>query len=162
MKLALIAVIGMLDMSASGQIPGFPEGRPLQMSPQISPTSPTPSRPTPPPSPPAHMLKTSRLSRHSRLSSNKPGIDWKHWQSAENFRYRTGSHRAVKWERYLELELTAPLVWLHFTEIYYGKTHLRDVALSPGHRSIQIKLAHAPVARWKWKVTAYPVSQKQP
>jgi hypothetical protein len=43
MKLALIlpVVIGTLDfeMSASGQIPGFPEGRPLQ----ISPTSPSPT-----------------------------------------------------------------------------------------------------------------------
>jgi hypothetical protein len=147
MKLALIlpAVIGMLDseMSASGQIPGFPDGRPLQMSP----TSPTPSRPTPTPSKPI---------------PNEPVIDWQHWQSVENYRYRIGSRRAGTWERYLELELTAPLVSLRFTQIHYGETRAEDVALSPDNRSIQIKLVYGPVAKWNWKVTAYPVAQKQP
>ena len=79
MKLALIlpVVIGTLDfeMSASGQIPGFPEGRPLQ----ISPTSPTPSRPNPTPIKP---------------TPNEPVIDWQHWQSVENYRYRIGSRLA--------------------------------------------------------------------
>jgi len=146
MKLALIlpAVIGMLDseMSALGQGPGFPDGRPLQ----ISPTSPTPSRPTPTPIKPI---------------PNEPVIDWQRWQSVENYRYRIGSRLAGKWERYLELELTAPLVSLRFTEIHYGEARAEDVALSPDNRSIQIKLVYGPVAKWNWKVTAYPVTQKQ-
>jgi hypothetical protein len=145
MKLALIlpAVIGMLDseMSASGQIPGFPDGRPLQ----ISPTSPTPSRPTP-----------------IKPTANEPVIDWQRWQSVENYRYRIGSRLAGKWERYLELQLTAPLVSLRFAEIHYGEARAEDVALSPDNPSIQIKLVYGPVAKWNWKVTAYPVTQKQP
>jgi len=147
MKLALIlpAVIGMLDseMSALGQIPGFPDGRPLQMSP----TSPAPGRPTP---------------THGKPIPSEPVIDWQHWQSVENYRYRTGSRLAGKWERYLELELTAPLVSLRFTGIHYGETSAEDVALSPDNRSIQIKLVHGPAAKWDWKATAYPVTQRQP
>ena len=147
MKLALIlpAVIGMLnsEMSALGQIPGFPGGSPLQMSP----TSPTPSRPTPTPIKPI---------------PNEPVIDWQHWQSVENYRYRIGSRRAGTWERHLELELTAPLVSLRFTEIHYGEARAEDVALSPDNRSIRIKLIYGPVAKWNWKVPAYPVTQKQP
>jgi hypothetical protein len=147
MKLALIlpAVIGMLDseISASGQIPGFPDGRPLQ----ISPTSPTPSRSTPTPIEP---------------TPNEPVIDWQHWQSAGNYRYRIGWRLAGNWERYLELELAAPLVSLRFSEIHYGEANAEDVALSPDNRSIRIKLIYGPVAKWNWKVTAYPVTEKQP
>jgi hypothetical protein len=147
MKLALIlaAIIGMLDceMSALGQIPGFPDGRPLQMSP----TSPTPSRSTPSPSKPI---------------PNDQGINWQHWQSLENYRYRIGSHLAGNWERYLELELTAPLVSLRFTGIRYGEASANDVVLSPDNRSIRIELIYGPVAKWDWKVTAYPITQKQP
>lgn len=147
MKLALIlpAIIGMLDseMSALGQIPGFPDGRPLEMSP----TSPTPSRPTPDPSKPI---------------PNEQVINWQHWQSFENYRYRIGSRLAGNWERYLELELTAPLVSLRFTGIRYGEASVNDVVLSPDNRSIRIKLVYGPVAKWSWNVTAYPVTQKQP
>ena len=143
MKLALIlpAVIGLLnsETSALGQIPGFPGGSPLQMSP----TSPTPSRPTPTPSKPI---------------PNEQGINWQHWQSVEHYRYRIGARLAGNWERYLELELTAPLVSLRFTEIRYGEARAEDVALSPDNLSIQIKLVHGPVAKWNWKVTAYPES----
>ena len=143
MKLALIlpAVIGVLnsETSALGQIPGFPGGSPLQMSP----TSPTPSQPSPTP------------------ANQSATIDWQHWQSVENYRYRIGSRLAGKWERDLELELTAPLVSLRFTEIHYGEARAEDVALSPDNRSIQIKLVYGPVAKWNWKVTAYPVTQKQ-
>ena len=60
------------------------------------------------------------------------------------------------------LELTAPLVSLRFSEIHYDEARAEDVALSPDNRSIPIKLVHGPVAKWKWKVTAYPVTQKQP
>ena len=144
MKLALIlpAVIAMLDseMSALGQGPGFPDGRPLR----ISPTSPTPRRPNPTPSKPI---------------PNEPVIDWQHWQSVENYRYRIGSRLAGKWERYLELELTAPLVSLRFTEIHYGEARAEDVTLFPDNRSIQIKLVYRPLAKWNWKVTAYPVTR---
>jgi hypothetical protein len=80
----------------------------------------------------------------------------------ENYRYRIGSRLAGKWERYLELELTAPLVSLRFTEIRYGEARAEDVALSPDNLSIQIKLVYGPVANWNWKVTAYPVTQNQP
>ena len=114
---------------------------------QISPTSPTPSRPNPTPIKP---------------TPNEPVIDWQHWQSAGNYRYRIGWRLAGNWERYLELELTAPLVSLRFAEIHYGEAHAEDVALSPDNRSIQIKLLYGPVAKWNWKVTAYPVTQKQP
>ena len=147
MKLALIlpAVIGMLDseISALGQIPGFPDGRPLRMSPP----SPTPSRPTPPP---------------SKTIPKEPVIDWQHWQSVENYRYRIGSRLAGNWERYLELELTAPLISLRFTEINYGEARANDVVLSADNRSIQIKLVYGPVTKWSWNVAAYPVTQKQP
>jgi hypothetical protein len=147
MKLALIlpAIIGMLDseMSALGQIPGFPDGRPLEMSP----TSPTPSRPTPTPSKP--------------IPSDQV-INWQHWQSFRNYRCRKGSRLAGNWERYLELELTAPLVSLRFTGIRYGEASVNHVVLSPDNRSIQIKLVYGPVAKWRWNVTAYPVTQKQP
>ena len=147
MKLALIlpAVIGMLDseMSALGQIPGFPDGRPLRMS---SP-SPTPSQPTPPP---------------SKTIPKEPVIDWQHWQSVENYRYRIGSRLAGNWERYLELELTAPLISLRFIEINYGEARANDVVLSADNRSIQIKLVYGPVAKWSWNVAANPVTQKQP
>jgi hypothetical protein len=78
MKVALIlpAVIGMLDsgMSASGQIPGFPDGRPLQMSP----TSPTPSRPTPTPSKPIPnepiIDRQHHLRRHHPAGRTRPGL----------------------------------------------------------------------------------------
>ena len=147
MKLALIlsAIIGMLDceISALGQIPGFPDGQPLRMSPP----SPTPNRPTPSP---------------SKTIPKEPVIDWQHWQSMENYRYRIGSRLAGNWERYLELELTAPLVSLRFTEIRYGEARANDVVLSPDNHSIQIKLVYGPVAKWSWNVTAYPVTQKQP
>jgi hypothetical protein len=147
MKLALIlpAVIGMLyfEMSVLGQGPGFSDGRPLQ----ISPTSPTPSPPTPTPSKPI---------------PNKQVINWQHWQSVENFRYRIGSRLAGNRERYLELELTAPLVSLRVTGIHYGEASVNDVVLSPDNRSIRIKLVYGPAAKWGWNVTAYPVTQKQP
>ena len=147
MNLALIlpAVIGMLifEMSASGQIPGFPDGRPLRMLP----TSPTPSRPTPSPSKPI---------------PNEPVIAWQRWQSVENYRYRIGSRLAGNWERYLELELTAPLVSLRFTEIHYGEARAEDIALNPDTRSIQIKLVYGPAAKWSWNVISSPVTQKRP
>ena len=172
MKLALIlpAVIGMLDseMSALGQIPGFPDGRPLQMPP----TSRTPSRPSPTPSKPIpipgfpdgrplQMSPTSPTpSRPSPTPANQSAtIDWQHWQSVENYRYRIGSRLAGKWERDLELELTAPLVSLRFTEIHYGEARAEDVTLFPDNRSIQIKLVYRPLAKWNWKVTAYPVTR---
>jgi hypothetical protein len=66
MKLALIlpAVIGMpeSEMSALGQIPGFPDGRPLQMSP----ASPTPSRPSP-----THRREYYALHRGEILAAQK-------------------------------------------------------------------------------------------
>jgi hypothetical protein len=154
MKLALIlpAIIGMLDseMSALGQIPGFPDGRPLEMSP----TSPTPSRPTPTPSKP--------IPTPSKPIPSDQVINWQHWQSFGNYRCRKGSHLAGNWERYLELELTAPLVSLRFTGIRYGEASVNDVVLSPDNRSIRIKLVYGAVAKWGWNVTAYPVTQKQP
>jgi len=145
MKLALIlpAIIGMLDseMSALGQIPGFPDGRPLE----ISPASPTPTQPTRTP---------------SKIIPKVQVIDWQHWKSGEDYRYRIGSRLAENWERYLELELTAPLVSLRFTEIHYGEARANDVVLSPDNRSIQIKLVYGPVAKWSWNAAAYPVIQK--
>jgi hypothetical protein len=62
----------------------------------------------------------------------------------------------------LELELTAPLISLRFTEINYGEARANDVVLSADNRSIQIKLVYGPVTKWSWNVAAYPVTQKQP
>jgi hypothetical protein len=139
--LLLLAIVGMLGsrMSGFGQmIPGMPG--------ENAPQSPTPSRP----SPPSKTIPTEKV------------IDWQHWQSAENYRYRIGSRLAGDWERYLELELTAPLVSLGFAGIHYGEARANDVVLSPDNHSIQIKLVYGPVAKWSWNVTTYPITQKQP
>ena len=142
--LILLAFIGMLDSQVSGfgqTIPGFPDGRPLEMSP----ASPTPSRPTAP----------------GKTVPSQQVINWQHWQSFENFRYRIGLRLAGSWERYLELELTAPLVSLRFTEIHYGEARANDVVLSPDNHSIQIKLIYGPAAKWSWNVTIQKPEKKQ-
>lgn len=141
----LLAIIGMPGFQLSGlgqMIPGFPDGRPLR----ISPPSPTPSQFTPP----------------GNTIPQEKGVDWKPWQSAHHFRYRTGSGLAGNWERYLEIELISPLVSLRFTGIHYGDARANDVVLSPDNHSIQIRLVHRSAAKWSWKVTTSPTVQKQP
>ena len=56
-------------------------------------------------------------------------------------RYAGGTN----WEQYLELESTAGAT-LRFSNIHYGEIRTDDVVLSPGSRSIQIKLVCGPVA----------------
>jgi hypothetical protein len=88
-------------------------------------------------------------------------IDWRHWVVSENFRYRVGCRYAggTDWERYLELENTSEAT-LRFSGIGYGEARANDAVLSPESRSAQIKLVYGPVAKWSWKVTAYPTVQK--
>jgi hypothetical protein len=171
LALILPAFIGMLDfeMSALGQGPGFPEGRPLQMShrEQARPRQEQIKR-KPAQAKPEHAKREPIIPKQVEMRVNKRAqlrsithpetdLNWEHWINTPlYYRYRFGSRYLGNdnWERYLELENFGQQE-LHFSGVHYGQIRdLLDYVVKPKDL-IQIKLISGPLATWRWDVATY-------
>jgi hypothetical protein len=172
----IISALAVMQIPLRGQmpgetfpIPGFPEGRPLQMS------HPEQARPRqeqikrkPAQAKPEHAkrepiipkqveMRVNERAQFRSITHPETDLNWEHWINTPlYYRYRFGSRYLGNdnWERYLELENFGQQE-LHFSGVHYGQIRdLLDYVVKPKDL-IQIKLISGPLATWRWDVATH-------